>query len=133
MAERGETSLPGLAAYCASWRSLVGDYLLLGLVVAYVGWRVLSVVRVRRQLPALRGAGAQVVDVRSLAEFAGGHAPGSVNVPLDELEQRVNELDPDRPVIVCCASGTRRAMAAHRLRRHGFKRVLNAGSWRSLR
>ncbi|MCU0973689.1 MAG: hypothetical protein MUF80_07020 [Burkholderiales bacterium] len=54
----------------------MGDYLLLGLVVASVGWRVLSVVRVRRQLPALRAAGAQVVDVRSLAEFAGRHAPG---------------------------------------------------------
>jgi rhodanese-related sulfurtransferase len=111
----------------------VGDYLLLGLVVAYFGWRVLSVVRVRRQLPVLRAAGAQVVDVRSLAEFAGGHAAGSVNLPLNELEQRLKELDPDRPVIVCCASGTRSAMAAHRLRRNGFKRVLNAGSWRSLR
>ena len=106
----------------------MGDYLLLGLVVAYFGWRVLSVVRLRRQLPALRAAGAQVVDVRSLAEFAGGHAAGSVNLPLNELEQRLKELDPDRPVIVCCASGTRSAMAAHRLRRHGFKRVLNGGS-----
>jgi rhodanese-related sulfurtransferase len=111
----------------------MGDYLLLGLVVAYVGWRVLSVVHVRRQLPALREAGAQVVDVRSTAEFAAGHAAGSVNVPLDEIERRVQELDPNRPVIVCCASGTRSAMAAHRLRRHGFARVLNAGSWRSLR
>ena len=39
----------------------------------------------------------------------------------------------NRPVIVCCASGTRSAMAAHRLRRLGFKQVVNAGSWRSLR
>ncbi len=37
------------------------------------------------------------------------------------------------PSIVCCASGTRSAMAAHRLRRLGFGRVVNAGSWRSLR
>jgi len=71
--------------------------------------------------------------VRSLAEFAGGHAAGSVNIPLPEISGRARELDPNRAVIVCCASGTRSAMAAHRLRKQGFKQVLNAGSWRSLR
>lgn len=111
----------------------MGDYLLPGLVIAYIGWRILSIVRGRRQLPALLAEGAQVVDVRSAAEFAGGHAPGSVNVPLDELDRRGGELDSKRPVIVCCASGTRSAMAALRLRRQGFARVVNAGSWRSLR
>ncbi len=110
----------------------MGDYLLLGLVVAYFGWRVLSVIRVRRQLPALREAGAQLVDVRTAAEFAGGHAPGSVNIPLSEIGERARELDRSRPVIVCCASGTRSAIAARRLRGQGFKNVLNAGSWRSL-
>jgi phage shock protein E len=52
---------------------------------------------------------------------------------LQQIGERASELDPERPVIVCCASGTRSAMAAHRLRRLGFNRVLNAGSWRSLR
>ena len=86
----------------------------------------------RRRLPALLKEGAQVVDVRSLAEFAGGHASGSVNIPLSEIGERAKELDTNRPVIVCCASGTRSALAAHRLRRQGFERVLNAGSWRNL-
>jgi rhodanese-related sulfurtransferase len=108
------------------------DYLLLGLVVAYFAWRVLSSLLIRRRLPALLKEGAQVVDVRSLAEFAGGHAAGSVNIPLPEIGERAKELDRNRPVIVCCASGTRSALAAHRLRGQGFKRVLNAGSWRSL-
>ena len=109
------------------------DYLFLGLVVAYFAWRVLSSLRIRRRLPVLLKEGAQVVDVRSLAEFAGGHAAGSVNIPLPEISERARELDPNRAVIVCCASGTRSAMAAHRLRRLGFSRVVNAGSWRSLR
>jgi rhodanese-related sulfurtransferase len=109
------------------------DYLFLGLVVAYFAWRVLSSLLIRRRLPALLKEGAQVVDVRSLAEFAGGHAAGSVNIPLPEIAERARELDPNRTVIVCCASGTRSAMAAHRLRGQGFKHVLNAGSWRSLR
>jgi phage shock protein E len=108
------------------------EYFFLGLVVAYFAWRVLSSLRIRRRLPALLKDGAQVVDVRSLAEFAGGHAAGSVNIPLPEIGERAGELDRNRPVIVCCASGTRSAMAAHRLRGQGFKQVLNAGSWRSL-
>jgi rhodanese-related sulfurtransferase len=109
------------------------DNLLLGLVIAYFAWRVLSSFLIRRRLPALLKDGAQIVDVRSLAEFSGGHAPGSVNIPLPEIGDRAKELDRSRPVIVCCASGTRSAMAAQRLRRLGFDRVLNAGSWRSLR
>ena len=108
------------------------DYLFLGLVVAYFAWRVLNPILVRRRLPALLKDGAVVVDVRSLAEFASGHAAGSVNIPLPEIVERAHELDRNLPVIVCCASGTRSAMAARRLRGQGFKTVLNAGSWRSL-
>jgi rhodanese-related sulfurtransferase len=110
----------------------MGDYILLGLVAAYFAWRLLSSVLMRRRLPKLLEEGAQLVDVRGPGEFAGGHAPGSVNIPLQEIAGRASELDPGRPVIVCCASGTRSAMAAHRLRRQGFSRVLNAGSWRTL-
>lgn len=86
----------------------------------------------RRRLPALLKEGAQVVDVRSPQEFFAGHAPGSVNIPLQDIEQGARELDRDKWVVVCCASGTRSAMAGRKLRRMGFGRVLNAGSWRTL-
>jgi rhodanese-related sulfurtransferase len=108
------------------------DYILVGLVFAYIAWRVLSSYRARRRVPELRREGAQLVDVRSPGEFAGGHAPGSVNIPLQELAQRAKELDPNRWVVVACASGTRSAMAARKLRGMGFNRVLNAGTWRNL-
>ncbi len=108
------------------------DYLLPGLVIAYVAWRILSSMRMRRRLPALLKEGAQLVDVRSPEEFFAGHAPGSVNIPLQDLEQGAGELDPDKWVVVCCASGTRSAMAGRKLRGMGFSRVLNAGSWRAL-
>jgi rhodanese-related sulfurtransferase len=108
------------------------DNLLLGLVVAYFGWRVISSILVKRRLPTLLKEGAQVVDVRSPGEFAGGHAPGSLNIPVSEIEARAGELDRSRQIIVCCASGTRSALAAHKLRRLGFGRVLNGGSWRAL-
>jgi len=112
---------------------MFSDYLLPGLVIAFVAWRILSSVLVRRRLPALLKEGAQVVDVRSLGEFASDHGPGSVNIPLHEIDERAKELDPSRWVIVCCASGTRSAIARRRLRSRGFERVLNAGSWRNLR
>jgi rhodanese-related sulfurtransferase len=111
---------------------MVADYIVPGVVVVFIVWRILSVILVRRRLPALLREGAQVVDVRSPTEFASGHAPGSVNIPLHEIGQRARELDPGRWVIVCCASGTRSAMARLRLRRQGFDRVLNAGSWLNL-
>jgi rhodanese-related sulfurtransferase len=112
---------------------MTGDQFLLGVVIAYFAWRLLNPILVRRRLPALLEAGAQVVDVRGAGEFAAGHFAGSANIPLQEIGARAGNLDRNRPVIVCCASGTRSAMAAFRLRRLGFSRVLNAGSWRSLR
>jgi len=112
---------------------MTGDQILLGVVIAYFAWRLVNPILVRRRLPALLKEGAQVVDVRGPGEFAAGHAANSVNIPLQQIGERVVDLDRNRPVIVCCASGTRSAMAAHRLRRLGFGRVVNAGSWRSLR
>jgi len=108
------------------------DYILPGVVVAYVAWRLLSIVLARRRIPGLLEEGAQVVDVRSPGEFASGHAPGSLNIPLPDLEQGAKGLDPNRWVIVCCASGTRSGIARLKLRRLGFDRVLNGGSWLNL-
>jgi len=110
----------------------LADYLLPALIIALVAWRLVAAVLARRRVPELLKEGAQVVDVRSLEEFAGGHAPGSLNMPLHELDQRLTELDPARWVIVCCASGTRSALARRKLRSRGFARVYNAGSWRNL-
>ena len=108
------------------------DYILPGLVFAFVAWRLVSSFLAKRRIPALLEEGAQMVDVRSPAEFAAGHAAGSVNIPLPELEQGARTLDPNRWVIVCCASGTRSAIAGRQLRGLGFSRVLNGGSWRNL-
>lgn len=111
---------------------MLADYLVPGLVIGFVAWRIVSPRLVRRKLPALLEQGAQVVDVRSAGEFAAGHAPGSINIPLQEVGQRAHELDPGRCVIVCCASGTRSAIARWRLRSLGFGRVVNAGPWTNL-
>lgn len=109
------------------------DYLLIGIVLAYVGWRLLGAIRARRRLPELKREGAQLVDVRTAGEYAGGHVPGTLNIPLQELDARAKELDPERWVVVACASGTRSAFAARKLKALGFQKVMNAGTWRNLR
>jgi rhodanese-related sulfurtransferase len=85
------------------------------------------------KISALKGAGAQVVDVRTRAEFSSGHAAGSLNIPLDQLESRLGELDRARPVLVCCATGSRSAFAKSVLQSAGFAEVHNAGPWQRVR
>ena len=92
----------------------------------YKGWAAKQVVR---RLPELRQNGAVFVDVRSAAEFASGYAPGSINIPLNELPSRLAELPKDRNVVVFCASGSRSGMAKMMLKVKGFHNVHNAGTW----
>ena len=99
---------------------------------------VLRMILRLRGLPAekvadLKAAGAQVVDVRTRAEFASGHAAGSINIPLAQLESRLGDLDRGRPVLVCCATGSRSAFAQSLLQRAGFTDVHNAGPWQRVR
>lgn len=102
------------------------------LPLAFFAWLLL---RARgassKSLKALKARQPQRVDVRTPVEFAGGHAPGSINIPLDRLMERLGELDPARPVVLACASGSRSAVATSLLKRQGFDSV-NAGRWSRL-
>ncbi len=67
---------------------------------------------------ALRGPAApMVLDVRSAAEWRGGHIEGAVHLPLQELPAREAEVPRDRPVVVHCQSGYRSSMAVSLLQR----------------
>lgn len=81
----------------------------------------------------LIAAGAQIIDVRTVAEFNGGHVEHAVNIPLDQLSARFTQLDVAKPVITCCASGLRSARAKSLLQQKGFTNVVNGGGWLSLR
>ncbi|MBJ7470495.1 MAG: FAD-dependent oxidoreductase, partial [Solirubrobacteraceae bacterium] len=70
------------------------------------------------ELEAAVDAGATVIDVRSAEEHARGGIPGAVNVPLDELRQRLDDL-PDGDLVVHCAVGLRGYIAARILVQHG--------------
>ena len=61
---------------------------------------------------------AQWIDVRSAAEFAAGHIPGAINIPMDQVESRLADLQADKPVVLICHSGTRAGLVAARMRQH---------------
>ena len=76
--------------------------------------------------------GAQIIDVRTNAEFAGGHIKNSKNIPLQDLRSQIKKLDLKKPIITCCASGMRSASAKSILQNEGFE-VYNGGGWQALK
>lgn len=112
------------------WKIVLGIIAVLAAGVLYIK---LSAVRVppedARQLVA---AGALLLDVRTEGEYGDGGIDGSVNIPIQELAGRLDELgDKDQPIVVYCQSGGRSAMAKRVLEGNGFTEVHDLGSIRA--
>ncbi len=70
-----------------------------------------------------------IVDVRTRGEYMGGSVAGAVNIPLNEIPLRMNELQEMKaPLIFCCATGNRSGQAANYVTNQGIDCV-NGGSW----
>ena len=108
------------------------DYLLFLFLIFWFSYKWWRAKQVKSQLPKLKSAGATLVDVRSIGEFAQANAAGSLNIPLSELGSRMSEIPKDKPVVVCCASGSRSGMAKLLLLKNGYQNVHNIGNWRNL-
>jgi phage shock protein E len=78
---------------------------------------------------ALVKEGAVLLDVRTPAEFAAGHVEGAINVPVGELEDKLDAVPAkkDQPIVVYCQSGRRSAAAKKVLQTAGFTRVADLG------
>jgi len=78
-------------------------------------------------------AGAAVIDVRTADEYARGHLPNAVNIPVQELPSQLAEVDrlvagdKARPIVVYCAAGGRAAKAKRALDAAGYAQVVNGG------
>lgn len=101
-------------------------------LVLWFGYKWWSAKRVLAMLPELKKEGAMLLDVRSAAEFSSANAPGTINIPLQELGHRLAEIPKSAPVVLCCASDTRSAMAKMLLKKNGYPRVYNIGAWSKL-
>lgn len=70
-----------------------------------------------------------IVDVRTPGEFMGGNVPGSINIPLNEVVDRTDEImNLKQPVVFCCASGNRSGQATAYFREKGLD-CENGGGW----
>ncbi len=70
-----------------------------------------------------------IIDVRSPMEFARGSAPGSINIPLNEIPDRLEEFQKMQgTLVICCASGNRSGQACLYLKANDIEAV-NGGSW----
>ena len=77
--------------------------------------------------------GAVILDVRSKGEYASGHIKGSINIAVDQIKQNLSRLpNKQKPMITCCASGTRSASAKGILETSGYTNVHDGGSWSRL-
>ncbi len=76
--------------------------------------------------------GAFVIDVREEGEYAEGHIPGAINIPLRTLAQNLDKVPTDQPIITYCASGHRAGMGLSALRTLGYDTAKGfPGSWRA--
>lgn len=70
-----------------------------------------------------------LVDVRTAQEYAEAHAPGAINIPLDQVQKRIAEFTKlPKPIVAYCRSGNRSAMAVQILKQNGISDVYNGGA-----
>lgn len=101
-------------------------------VVVYLAYKKYTQYKVLKLVPSLLSQGGKIVDVRTKEEFVSSHKDGSINIPIVSLEKEMIELDKNKPIILCCASGGRSALAKRKLVANGFENVHNAGTWKAL-
>lgn len=77
---------------------------------------------------------ATMVDVRTPEEFLNEHIPGAINIPLEQVQQRINEFkELPKPIMSYCRSGNRSGMAVTILKQNGIAEVINGGGINELK
>ena len=78
----------------------------------------------------VKNKNATIVDVRTAEEFGLGRVEKSVNIPMNEVPDRIEEFkEMSKPVILCCASGNRSGKMAQYLSNQGITEIYNGGGW----
>ena len=83
-------------------------------------------------LATLVNDGAFLVDVRTPGEFAEGNVKGSVNIPLDQVQNQLAKFKAKENIVVFCRSGNRSGQAKSILEQNGFANVTNGGTWQDI-
>ncbi|REB08083.1 rhodanese-like domain-containing protein [Sporosarcina sp. BI001-red] len=106
------------------------SWIVILLIVAFFVWRMKPTKGIRTmstiEVKALtKDKSKQFVDVRTPGEYQGRHVKEFKNIPLNDLGNRLDELDKNKETYVICQSGMRSARAAGILKKQGFTEVIN--------
>jgi rhodanese-related sulfurtransferase len=113
-------------AYAPQFSSAKDPVIMAGFAAANVGRREVDTITAAALQSRLeKREDIQLVDVRTAAEYESEHLEGARLIPIDELRDRLHELDPKKESVVYCKVGFRGYLAARILRQNGFDRVLN--------
>jgi phage shock protein E len=75
-----------------------------------------------------------IVDVRTPGEFLSEHIPGAINIPLEQVQQRINEFkELPKPIVAYCRSGNRSGIAVSILKQNGIADAVNGGGLEDLK
>ncbi len=80
----------------------------------------------------IKNSNTTIVDVRTKEEFSKESLNYTINIPLSDIIDRVNELKKMQPLVLCCLSGVRSGKATEYLKSIGFEKVYNGGGWREI-
>ena len=103
------------------------------LVVAFLIFKNLFSQTDNTEIKAMIKKGAFLVDVRTAEEFTEGSVEGAVNIPLDQVADRINEFKDKKSIVVFCRSGNRSGQAKVILEKNGIKNVFNGGTWQDVK
>ena len=86
----------------------------------------------KRNLKMLSLPNVTLVDVRTVMEYQSGSVANSINIPMDEVVERLEELKQMEPMILFCRSGNRSEQVVNYLKQMGLKDIENGGGWLEL-
>ena len=117
-------------AYAPPYSSAKDPVNMAGFMVENLSRGVVKQFRVEDVKDLPRDGGAVLLDVRTPQEFGRGHVAGFQNIPVDELRDRLEQIDPGKPVYVMCQSGLRSYIACRILAGHGYEAYNFSGGFR---
>lgn len=117
-------------AYAPPYSSAKDPVNMAGFIIENIANGVLKQWRLEDAERLLNDNESVLLDVRTVQEYHYGHIDGSINIPLDELRERLDEIEPAKSVYVICQSGLRSYIASRILEGNGYESYNFAGGYR---
>ena len=117
-------------AYAPPYSSAKDPVNIAGYMIENIANNVLKQFHLEEMKDLPRDGSVTLLDARTAGEYRRGHVEGFVNIPVDELRDRMNEIEKDKPVYIICQSGLRSYIASRILTGNGYETYNFSGGFR---